>query len=182
MSLASQQPQVAPNTWLSIFGQNLAASDTATSNPLPTVLGGSCVTLNNVAIPLVYAGAGLINAQIPPNLAPGTYQLVVHSITNHVASTSQSLTVSKYAPAVFIDSNGQVMLFHADGSYVNQDNPANRDEPLHMYAVGLGPTTGGTVTAGVPSPSSPPAVASGVQVFSDERITSKRLSSWTRLS
>jgi len=165
VNLASLQATVAPNTWLSIFGQNLAGSDVASSSPLPTLLGGSCVTLNNVALPLYYATATLINAQIPPDLAPGTYQLVVHSVANHVASPAQSLTVSKYAPAVFFDSNGQVMLFHADGSYVDQDNPANRDEPLYMYAVGLGPTTGGAVTAGMPSPSSPLAVASGVQVF-----------------
>ncbi len=165
VNLASLQAQVAPNTWLSIFGQNLAGSDVAGSSPLPTLLGGSCVTLNNVALPLYYATATLINAQIPPDIAPGTYQLVVHSVANHVASPAQSLTVSKYAPAVFFDSNGQVMLFHADGSYVNQDNPANRDEPLYMYAVGLGPTTGGAVVTGMPSPSSPPAVASGVQVF-----------------
>jgi uncharacterized protein (TIGR03437 family) len=164
VNLASGLPQVAPNTWLSIFGQNLASSDTATSNPLPTVLGGACVTLNNVAIPLYYASPGLINAQIPPSLAVGAYQLVVHSLVNHVASPSQLVTVSKYAPAVFF-ANGQVMLYHASGNIVDNDHPANRDEPLHMYAVGLGPTTGGTVTAGVPSPSSPPAVASGVQVF-----------------
>jgi len=48
---------------------------------------------------------------------------------------------------------------------VNKDNPANRDEHLTMYAVGLGPTTGGVVTAGAPSPSSPLAVTGTVQVF-----------------
>jgi len=42
---------------------------------------------------------------------------------------------------------------------------ANRDEHLTMYAVGLGPTTGGVVTAGAPSPSSPLAVTGTVQVF-----------------
>ena len=34
-----------------------------------------------------------------------------------------------------------------------------------MYATGLGATTGGPVTAGMPSPSNPLAVSSGVQVF-----------------
>jgi uncharacterized protein (TIGR03437 family) len=165
VSLASQQPLVAPNTWLSISGQNLALNDVAASNPLPTILGGACVTLNNIALPLFFTNTTLINAQIPPDLAPGTYQLVVHSVTNHVASSSQSLTVSKYAPSVFFDSNGRVMLYHADNSIVDDDNPANRDEPLHMYASGLGPTTGGAVITGMPSPSSPLAVASGVQVF-----------------
>ncbi len=34
-----------------------------------------------------------------------------------------------------------------------------------MYATGLGATTGGSVTAGMPSPSNPLAVSNGVQVF-----------------
>jgi uncharacterized protein (TIGR03437 family) len=49
--------------------------------------------------------------------------------------------------------------------YVNKDNPATRDEPLMLYAVGLGATTGGAVTAGMPSPFSPLAVTGGVEVF-----------------
>ena len=106
-----------------------------------------------------------INAQIPPDLAAGTYPLIVRSISNHAASASQQLAVSKYAPAVLVASDGQVALVHADGSYVNKGNPANRDEPLTMYAVGLGPTTGGAVTAGAPSPSSPLAATGTVEVF-----------------
>jgi uncharacterized protein (TIGR03437 family) len=165
VNLASYQTQVAPNGWLSIFGQNLAANDEAASTPLPLILGGSCVTLNNVPLPVVWTTPGQINAQIPPNLAPGTYPLVVRSIAKQAASPAQSLTVSKYAPAVFVDSTGQLALFHEDGKYVNKDNPATRDEPLMMYAVGLGATTGGAVTAGMPSPFSPLAVTGGVEVF-----------------
>ena len=165
VSLASYQLPVAANGLISIFGQNLAATSTPSASPLPLVSGGTCVTLNNLPLPLLYTSPGQINAQIPPNLAPGTYPLVVRSIANQAASPSQQLTVSKYAPAVVVDENGQIALFHADGRYVNQDNPANRDEPLTMYAVGLGPTTGGAVTAGEPSPANPPAVTGPVQVF-----------------
>src|SRR2546427_8422384 len=50
-------------------------------------------------------------------------------------------------------------------SDLNKDHPASRDEPLVLYAVGLGPTTGGAVTAGRPSPSSPLAVTGAVEVF-----------------
>ena len=34
--------------------------------PLPTILGGACVTLNNQPSPLLMNSAGQINAQIPP--------------------------------------------------------------------------------------------------------------------
>ncbi|HWZ31346.1 MAG TPA: hypothetical protein VNX18_08440 [Bryobacteraceae bacterium] len=165
VSLATLQLPVSSNGLLAILGQNLAATDSASSTPLPTTLGGTCVTLNNIALPLFMTSATEIHAQIPPNLAAGSYPLVVHSLANHAASTSQTLSVSKYAPAALVDGSGQIALFHADGNYVNADNPANRDEPLTMYAVGLGPTTGGAVVAGTPSPSSPLAQTGTVQVF-----------------
>jgi uncharacterized protein (TIGR03437 family) len=165
VNLASYQSAVAVNGLLSIFGSNLGSSAQAAAVPLPTILGGTCVTLNNVPLPLFVTTAGQLNAQIPPNTAAGTYPLVIHSIANQAASTSQNITVSKVAPAVFVDGSGNALLFHADGSQVTSNNPATRDEPLTMYATGLGATTGGTVTTGMPSPSSPLAVVSGVQVF-----------------
>ena len=165
VNLASYQSAVAVNGLLSIFGSNLGSSAQAATVPLPTTLGGTCVTLNNVPLPLFLMSSGQINAQIPPNLAAGTYPLVIHSIANLVASTSQNITVSKVAPAVFVDGAGNALLYHADGSQVTTNHPATRDEPLTMYATGLGATTGGTVTTGMPSPSSPLAVVSGVQVF-----------------
>ena len=97
--------------------------------------------------------------------AAGTYPLVVRSIANLAASSSENVTVAKYAPAVFVDSTGQIALFHANGQYVNTSNPATRDEPLTMYATGLGVTTGGAVTAGNVSPSSPLAVSAPVLVY-----------------
>jgi uncharacterized protein (TIGR03437 family) len=165
VNLASYQSAVAVNGLLSIFGSNLGSTAQAATVPLPTTLGGTCVTLNNVPVPLFLMSPGQINAQIPPNLAAGTYPLVIHSIANQAASTSQNITVSKVAPAVFVDGSGNALLYHANGSQVTQNNPATRDEPLTMYATGLGATTGGTVTTGMPSPSSPLAVVSGVQVF-----------------
>ena len=123
------------------------------------------MTLNNVGLPLFMTSPTQINAQIPPGTANGSYPLVVHSIAKQAPSTSQTLSISSAAPAVLVDPSGQILLFHADGSFVNRRNPANRDEPLVMYAVGLGATTGGAVTAGNPSPASPLAVTNNVAVF-----------------
>jgi uncharacterized protein (TIGR03437 family) len=165
VNLGSYQTAIAPNSLISIFGQNLGASAVASSTPLPTILGGTCVTLNNVALPLFMSSPGQINAQIPPGTAAGSYPLVVRSIANQAESASQQVAITKYAPAALVDANGQLLLFHADGSYVNKNNPANRDEPLVMYAVGLGATTGGSVTAGNPSPTSPLAVSPTAAVY-----------------
>jgi len=165
VNLASYQLPVAANGLVSIFGQNLGANDSYSSAPLPVMLGGTCVTLNNVALPLFATSPTQINAQIPPSLAAGNYPLVVRSVAKHTASASQQLAVSKYGPAVVMDSNGQIALFHADGRVVNKSHPASRDEPVTLYALGLGPTTGGKVAGGAPSPSNPLALTGTVEVF-----------------
>lgn len=165
VSTASYQPSVAPGGLISIFGRNLAGNATAPSGaPLPYILGATCVTLNNTPLPLLASSAAQINAQLPPTLAAGRYSLVVRSIAAQEASGAVSVTVSRYAPAVFVDEQGPA-IFHKDGTRVARDRPAKRDEPLTIYATGLGTTTGGRVTAGSPSPSSPLAVTAPVQVF-----------------
>jgi uncharacterized protein (TIGR03437 family) len=155
---------VAPGGLISIFGANLASAATAASSPLPTLLGGACVTLNNTPLSLLATSPSQINAQLPPTLAAGRYPLVVRSLTSQAASSSVNVTVSKYAPAVFVDGQGAA-LFHADGTRVNQDHPGKRDERLTLYATGLGVTTGGRVTVGTPAPASPLAVTAPVSLY-----------------
>jgi uncharacterized protein (TIGR03437 family) len=164
VNVANFQSAVAPNGLIAIFGRNLAGNATFTGNTLPTLLGGTCVTLNNTPVPLMATSSGQINAQLPITLAAGRYPLVVRSITGQAASAAVNVTVSKYAPAIFIDGDGPA-IFHADGSRVNQDHPGHRDEKLTIYATGLGTTTGGRVTAGTPSPASPLAVTAPVNLY-----------------
>ncbi len=164
VNTASYTSGVAPDGLISIFGRNLGGSVAASAVPLPTVLGGACVTLNNAPLPLLAASPTQINAQIPPTLAAGRYPLVVRSTTGQGASGSVTVTVSKYAPAIFVSPQGPA-IFHKDGTRVDKTHPASRDEPLTIYATGLGTTTGGRVTAGTPSPSSPLAVTAPVTLF-----------------
>lgn len=161
---ANQTSGVAPGGLVSVIGKNLAATASSSTTPLPTVMGGVCVTLNNSPLPLQATSGTGINAQLPFTLAAGRYPLVVHSISNQVASASATVTVAKYAPAIFVDSDGPA-IFHANGDRVNKQHPATRDEPLTILATGLGATTGGAVTAGMPSPSSPLAVTAAVSLY-----------------
>src|SRR5207302_9947068 len=114
----------------------------ATTTPLPALLGGACVTLNNAPLPLLATAAGQINAQVPCTLAAGRYPLVVRSISNQAASSAVNVTVAKYAPAIFLGSQGP-MIFHKNGPRVDKAHPASRDEPLVLYLTGMGVTTGG---------------------------------------
>lgn len=164
VNTANYTAAIAPGGLVSIFGQNLGSSAVASSTPLPTLLGGTCITLNNSPLPLLATSPGQVNAQLPPTLAAGRYPLVVHSIDGQAASNSLTVTVAKYAPAVFLDAKG-AYIFHKDGTRVDKSHPATRDEPLTIYATGLGVTTGGKVTAGQPAPSSPLAVTAPVQLF-----------------
>jgi uncharacterized protein (TIGR03437 family) len=165
VNAGNYQASLAPGGLVSIFGRNLAQNASSNANPLPTVLGGVCVTLNNQPLPLTMTAPTQINAQIPPSLAAGRYPIVVRAMDRQIASQTSLTTVSKYAPAVLLDSNGQTLLFHHDGTQVTKDHKAQRDEPLSMYATGLGVTVGGKVVAGVPAPSNPLAVTQPVQVF-----------------
>jgi uncharacterized protein (TIGR03437 family) len=165
VNLANYLPTIAPGSLASIFGRNMATAGNGGSELLPTILGGACVTLNNVPLPLIMTSDSQINFQAPPTLSPGRYPLVVRSIDRKAASVGTTVTVSKVAPAIFTDDKGNAAIYHADGALVTKDRPANRDEPLSMLATGLGVTKGGKVTAGVPSPSSPLAVTGTVNVY-----------------
>jgi uncharacterized protein (TIGR03437 family) len=166
VSAANLQTAIAPGSIISIFGQNLGSSDSSSATPLPNIRGGSCVTLDNSPLPLLMTSATQINAQLPPKTTAAKHSLVVHSIDQKAATGSQSITVSKYAPAVLVDpQTGQAAIYHQDGSPVTTSNPTTRDQSLVIYASGLGVTTGGTVTVGMPSPSNPLAVTAAVNVY-----------------
>lgn len=162
---ASYLPQVAPGGLLTLFGNNMGSSASSDTPPYPVLRGGACVTLGTTPAPLIMTAPGQINAQIPPELAAGRYSVVVRNIDKKAASNTFNLTVSKYAPAVFVAADGTPAILHLDGTPVTRDNPASRDEELVIYATGLGATKGGKVTAGQPAPSSPLAVTDKVQVF-----------------
>ncbi len=166
VNLGSYQSSVAPGGLVGIFGSNLGATASSSGSPLPTVLGGTCITINNVPLPLIATTSGQINAQIPTTLAAGKYTAVVRSITNQAASVGQAVVnVAKYAPAIFVSSTGQAAIYHSDGTPVTKNNPTTRDQHLVIYGTGLGVTHGGTVTSGVAAPASPLALTDPVQVF-----------------
>jgi len=184
VNLASYLPTLPQGGLISVFGRNLAGSGVAGSTPLPTIMGGTCVTVNNQPIPLLMSSPEHINAQLPPSIGPGRYPIVVRSVDNMTASLPQQITVARYAPAVFVDPpSGQAAIFHLDGTPVTPQHPAKRDERLTLYAAGLGPPRGATLPAGVPAPAEPLLETEKVQVFfGDPRIAgSEMVVEWSGL-
>jgi hypothetical protein len=68
-----------------ISGANLASTAAASQLPMPRVLGGSCVTLGNLAIPLLQTSAGQITAQLPSGLT----QACTPGLTAAIAASRQ---------------------------------------------------------------------------------------------
>ncbi|HTS62026.1 MAG TPA: hypothetical protein VMH28_08365 [Candidatus Acidoferrales bacterium] len=82
-----------PGSFITITGTNLAGAATADTIPPPTVLGGSCVTFGDIAVPLLVTSSGQIQAQIPDTLAPGTQVVEVRSLATAQDSDPVTVTV-----------------------------------------------------------------------------------------
>jgi DNA-binding beta-propeller fold protein YncE len=83
---------IKPGSFITINGSNLAAAATADIIPPPTVLGGSCVTFGDVAVPLLVTANGQIQAQVPDTIQAGTQVVAVRSLAT--AQASDPVTVS----------------------------------------------------------------------------------------
>ena len=80
MNSADGTPNFKPGSFITITGQNLADAATADTIPPPTVLGGSCVTFGDIAVPLLVSSKGQIQAQVPDTLPAGTHVVEVRSL------------------------------------------------------------------------------------------------------
>jgi hypothetical protein len=117
--------ELAPGGLFSIFGQGMAESASAGSLPLPSLLGGVCVTFNEQPVPLLMTSSDQINGQVPPSLRAGNYSVIVRSAERGLASNTSQARVVAAAPGVFTTGDGLAALFHADDmSLVTRDDPA----------------------------------------------------------
>jgi hypothetical protein len=84
-----------PGSFITITGQNLGLAAKAEQVPLPTVLGGSCVVFNDVALPLITTGPGQISAQIPETVRAGQNVMQVRSLATAQSSDPIVVTVQR---------------------------------------------------------------------------------------
>jgi uncharacterized protein (TIGR03437 family) len=90
---ADGTPNFKPGSFITITGTNLAGAATADTIPAPTVLGGSCVTFGDIAVPLLVTSSGQIQAQVPDTLSPGTQVVEVRSLATAQDSDPVTVTV-----------------------------------------------------------------------------------------
>jgi uncharacterized protein (TIGR03437 family) len=155
---ASYVTTIAPGAIVSILGTNLAGnSQSSSSVPLPTNLGGTSVTFNGNAIPLFFVSGIQIIAQAPFDLPAGA-AVTVQVQRGSNLSAAQTASVAAVSPGIFIvdqASNTGAVLHAADFSLVGPNSPARSGESLLLYCTGLGPlrtpVNAGDISPGAPS-------------------------------
>jgi uncharacterized protein (TIGR03437 family) len=157
---ASFTQSFAPGGILSIFGTQLApATSGAPGVPLPTMLAGTTVTIDDIPAPFYYVSDTQLNIQIPFEVTPNSSSSL--RVENNGESAFTSFTVNAAAPAIFtMNSQGTgqgAILDNSTYQLVNASHPATPGKSIiQIYCLGLGAVSAPPAD-GAASPSSPPA-------------------------
>jgi uncharacterized protein (TIGR03437 family) len=138
---------VAPGEIVAVYGQNLgpetlAAGTFDQNGNLGVELGGSQVTFNGVAAPLIYTSSGVIAAIVPFQTA-GAGVVRVEVSFDGQNSAGQVYTVAPSAPGIFTDSAsgiGEGAILNEDASLNSTGNPAAPGSVISVYGTGGGVT------------------------------------------
>jgi len=103
-SFVGSPAAIAANSIVAAFGTQLATgTQSAPSQPLPTTMLNTSVTVNGTLAPLFFVSPNQINYLVPPNIAEGDAQVVVTSTVSNgdqIVSRGQ-IRIASVAPAIF---------------------------------------------------------------------------------
>lgn len=166
----SSFPGVSAGQLVTIFGGNLGppfgvvAKPDARTGKLPTSLGGTVVTFDNIRAPLLFVSDSQINLQAP-------YELAGRTITNVVVrfaiwtSLPARVRILPVNPGIFTqDFTNQAIALNQDGSLNSIWNPAGMGSTVTIYATGLGQVIP-NVETGRPAPSRAPSTLDRFNLF-----------------
>ncbi len=107
---------------------------------MPLSTGGTTVTFDGIAAPVLYSRTDIVNTAIPCGLAGhASTQLVVEYLG--VQSPPMTIQLSSAAPAIFTANSsgtGQGLVLNQDYSLNGPHNPAARGSSISLYATGIG--------------------------------------------
>jgi uncharacterized protein (TIGR03437 family) len=157
---------VAPNTFITIKGTNLAATKRSigaadiVNQLLPTSLDGVTVTINGQPAFITYISPVQINLVTPVDF-PTSGLVTVAVSNNSLTSTTVNATSQPLAPALFL-IGAYAAALHANNTVVgpttlvpNNSTPAAPGETIVLFGTGFGVTTPGAVSGGVVSTAAP---------------------------
>ena len=149
---------VAPGGLISVYGQQMSPVNIATQQiPLPTALGESCLTVNGIAVPMLFVSSQQINGQLPANVN-GSATMTLR--TPGGISDNFYLSILPAAPSIFRTGTagpetGLATVFRDDnGELITPTNPIHPNDIITIYATGMGPTSP-PVASGMPAPANP---------------------------
>ena len=149
---ADTQTGIAQNTYISIFGANLAPVTRNWTNSdfngtrLPASLSGVSVSVNGKAAYVYYISPKQIDVLTPADTTTGSVNIVVTS--NGLVSGTASVNMQAFSPALFLlKDNKSIAAVHAAGGvvgattlYPGVSTPAKAGETISFYGTGFGPT------------------------------------------
>jgi uncharacterized protein (TIGR03437 family) len=158
---ASGAAGLAPGTWTSIYGSNLAAaartmsSSDLVNNVMPTSLGGVSVQIDGKAAYMYYVSPTQINVLSPASSSGGSVSVTVTNAAG--TSTAAGAAMQPFLPGLFVLSDYVRAVRASDGVVINGTGAsesgyataaARPGDILELYGTGFGPTAT-SVDAGV---------------------------------
>jgi uncharacterized protein (TIGR03437 family) len=159
VSAADGSPGIAPGSLISLYGEQLSPVSLATSQiPLPTALGDSCLTVDGLAVPVMFVSPNQINAQLPFE-AIGNVTFTLRTpggISNNFNTVVPSAAPSVFMSGVAGPQTGLPTIIRAnnDNQLVTAADPIHGNDTLVIYLTGLG-LTSPQVATGAGAPLSP---------------------------
>ena len=175
---------VAPNTYITIKGTDLAATKRtwaatdfgASGTALPTALDGVSVMVNGEPAYIYYLSPVQINLLTPTDL-PTSGQITVQVIDNTLTSTTVNVTAQAVAPSFFLfDTAGHIAATHGNYTLIGSatstpaGTPAAPGETIVMYGNGFGATNPAAVNGQVLAGAAP-CVATPTVTFNGTSAT-----------
>jgi uncharacterized protein (TIGR03437 family) len=167
INAGSMAAGAAPNTFLEIFGPNMAPftrgwqTSDFVNGALPTALNGVSVTIDGKPAYVTYISPKQINVLAPPDSTTGPVQVMVTN--NGVASAAATVQLAATAPTFFIYKNNAIAALHSDDVSIVGDTtlfpgsstPAAPGETIVLFGTGFGATnpaypTGQMITQAYP--------------------------------
>jgi uncharacterized protein (TIGR03437 family) len=152
---ASYGARIAPNAWVSVFGQGLTPVTRAWTSAdfhgdrMPVFLSGTSVLIEDKPGYISYISPTQINVLLPPGLTAGLAEAVLRSPAGQ--SNPFTLEIKARAPAPFLLSlaDGYVVGTFTDGTFLGPADfpgqagtrPAREDDVVALYLTGVGKTT-----------------------------------------
>jgi uncharacterized protein (TIGR03437 family) len=177
-SATQQSGTVAPNSWVTVYGTNLAATtrsfttDDIIDGGLPFSVDGVSVLLTG-APRLAYIGyvsPTQVNFLMPTDQGNATVQVQVRNSAG--ISAQMPLVVNTQAPQMLTFDGKYVFAAHADGSLAGKagvagqltTSPVAPGETVTLYGTGLGPANPALVTGQLPTTAIPLATLPAVTI------------------